>query len=59
MNATHIEPHIVTLEEEIAALRAQLLKGEPAIDQAELQRRLGEHTARRKMELGLFHRVDS
>jgi hypothetical protein len=58
VNATHIEPHILTLEEEIAALRDQLLTRDPAIDRAELQRRLGEYTARRKMDLGLFHRID-
>jgi len=57
VNATHVEMH--TLEDEIAAFRDQLLRRHPSIDRAELQRQLGNYTARRKMELGLFHHLDS
>ena len=57
MNATHVEPH--TLEDDIAAFRDQLLKREPSMDRAELQRQIGNYTARRKMELGLFHHLDT
>jgi hypothetical protein len=57
VNATHVETH--TLEDDIAAFRDQLLKREPSMDRAELQRQIGNYTARRKVELGLFHHLDT
>ena len=58
MNATHIEPHIQTLEDEVTAFRDQLLRSNSRMDASELRRRLGAFTAKRKAELG-FYQVDT
>jgi len=58
VNTTHVETHVGTLEDEIEAFRHQLLERNPDITPSELQRELGNYTARRKVELGVFYRFD-
>ena len=58
MNTTHVDSHGGTLEDDIAAFRSQLLKRSPDISPSELQRELGNYTARRKVELGVVYRFD-
>jgi hypothetical protein len=58
VNTTHVETHGGTLEDEIEAFRSQLLKRNPDISPSDLRRELGNYTARRKVELGVFYRFD-
>jgi hypothetical protein len=57
VNDAHVDQHAGTLEEEIAVFRRTLLARNPAMAPAELQRELGNYTARRKAEL--LRRMDS